>query len=783
MSDEKIILSIIMPIYNEAEHLAFAIESVLMQETDFSYEIIIVDDCSDDNTADIVEAYRKAYPHIIRYHLNEKNSGNAFTFWQGLTLSRGDFFHVLDGDDFFIRRDKLQRQINFLQENQGFSAVATNSLRLLNNGQFYTELHPSHSRWEYRYEDALAFSFYCHTSSYMYRNIYRDNVPSFLKEEWARGDGIRTVIHAKHGKIKVLNFIGSVYRFHQAGIWSSMSRQQQNDRLIWALENMIEHIATTKSEKDILQNRILFSKKMRGKSKKLQLLQLLYRSPADIVKKLLEKDSRQKLHRFLFEKTLLITPEKKLSKIRTHISHISYGKKTTKKVFKECYFAQEYDQFCEAIGKLYLDKINFSWLKHDFRSEKVVILVSGIQNKSGGTLREIIELIDIHTQNNQEIVILSTEMVRTDEVILQDIPAFQYENVKFKRCTTAHYLSTEVQIHSIIDELITLKPSRMYPFASHNDVVMACAIQTGLAKEIVLDFCLDHGISFMSTSSAINNIIVKLPYHYHMLSKIIHPRNITYIPFFIKDTPKKPSYVPLQDDSINTMTASARNYKVMDYKYPYETVIAQLLLETKGKHIHVGPLSPEQVQRILDKLTKYNVAHESFKHIPWSNSLTDTAQENKIDIYLQSFPVGAGRTTIEMLRAAIPVVNHKHYNSVMFNASDYCPDACPIWEKPSDLIAIIKQMDRQTLIQISKEMRQFYEENNTFEGAKKATLHLESQDQTYHSRYEDIKTFHILNDFKDHQESIAYKIKNILRRALKKMRLYKTVQKFRNRRA
>ena len=118
---EKLV-SIITPTYNCAQYIARTIDSVLAQ-TYQNWEMIIVDDCSQDNTEDIVRAYMQK-DHRIQYHLLEKNSGAAVARTTAMALANGAYMAFLDSDDIWTP-DKLERQINWMQENgYAFSCTA-----------------------------------------------------------------------------------------------------------------------------------------------------------------------------------------------------------------------------------------------------------------------------------------------------------------------------------------------------------------------------------------------------------------------------------------------------------------------------------------------------------------------------------------------------------------------------------------------------------------------------------------------------------------------------------
>ena len=93
-------LSIIMPCYNVENTIERAIDSIYMQEVNFNFEVIIINDCSTDSTLNILRKYSDRYKNI-KIIENDKNMGNALSFKKGIAESSGKYFTVLDGDDFY----------------------------------------------------------------------------------------------------------------------------------------------------------------------------------------------------------------------------------------------------------------------------------------------------------------------------------------------------------------------------------------------------------------------------------------------------------------------------------------------------------------------------------------------------------------------------------------------------------------------------------------------------------------------------------------------------------
>lgn len=108
------LVSVIMPTYNCGRFIAKSIDSVIAQ-TVTDWEICIVDDCSTDNTVEVLQPYLDRYPNI-RYTRLEKNGGPAVARTEALRMATGKYVAFLDSDDLWVP-EKLEKQIAFMEEN------------------------------------------------------------------------------------------------------------------------------------------------------------------------------------------------------------------------------------------------------------------------------------------------------------------------------------------------------------------------------------------------------------------------------------------------------------------------------------------------------------------------------------------------------------------------------------------------------------------------------------------------------------------------------------------
>lgn len=127
-------LSVIMTTYNHERYIAEAIESVLRQQTSFRVEIVIGEDCSTDRTLNIARDYQSMYPEGIRIVTSDENVGWRKNYRRTIAAAKGKYIALLDGDDYFTHRKKLQMQVELLEADTEAGMCYTRSERVDETG-------------------------------------------------------------------------------------------------------------------------------------------------------------------------------------------------------------------------------------------------------------------------------------------------------------------------------------------------------------------------------------------------------------------------------------------------------------------------------------------------------------------------------------------------------------------------------------------------------------------------------------------------------------------------
>ncbi len=216
-------VSIAMLTYNHEKYIAQAIESVLMQKTNFIYKLIIAEDCSSDNTKNIVKDYQKIFPDKIKLILQNRNIGaqvNNFTLLNNL---EGKYIAALEGDDYWIDPLKLQKQVDFLEAHPEYS-FSFHDCEFLNQNTGQKTLRVGNRIIDENPDlKSVILENNAPTASIVFKNINWNKLPDWLYKI-VKGDYGLVVLIAEQGKGKYFKEPMSVYRVHEGGVWSSQNQ-------------------------------------------------------------------------------------------------------------------------------------------------------------------------------------------------------------------------------------------------------------------------------------------------------------------------------------------------------------------------------------------------------------------------------------------------------------------------------------------------------------------------------------------------------------------------------
>lgn len=217
-----------MVTYNHEKYIKEAIESVLIQKTNFDYEIVIGEDCSVDKTREIVMEYVRKYPDRIKVILNKKNLGMIHNFINTLKNCKGKYIAMLEGDDYWIDPYKLQKQVDFLESHPDYGLIHTDyNIWHEKNGKFIKSVNKNrYIPTDNFYEELLIDNFICTATvcgrTFLIHKALNEIGSNFYK--WMQGDRTLWTFMALYSRIGYIDDITAVHRVLKESAQHSKNR-------------------------------------------------------------------------------------------------------------------------------------------------------------------------------------------------------------------------------------------------------------------------------------------------------------------------------------------------------------------------------------------------------------------------------------------------------------------------------------------------------------------------------------------------------------------------------
>lgn len=246
--------------YNQAPYIRQCLDGFLSQQITFPIEIVLYDDASTDGTQEIIQEYAQQYPSLFNVFLNQENQyskgirGMNMKF--NLHRCKGKYIAFCEGDDYWTDPDKLQKQVDFLEENPEYSICCTNYSEVDDNGKILKE-----NVWDgIRLSPTITHE--------MILKLYKPKILTsiFRKEALKRGvpeiyyqtfntDNFLCAFATEYGPAGFLNFNSGCYRVHNQGVWSGKSEINQYEMQLSTFQIM-QGFFKKKVQQKAISNRI-----------------------------------------------------------------------------------------------------------------------------------------------------------------------------------------------------------------------------------------------------------------------------------------------------------------------------------------------------------------------------------------------------------------------------------------------------------------------------------------------------------------------------------------------
>lgn len=250
------VLSVCIRTYNQEAFVSEALDSVLAQRTDFVFDIIVGDDCSNDGTQSILQRYALNNANRIRLILGEENVGGPENLRRVIEASSAKYLAFLDGDDYYLDCYKLQKQVDFLENHPDFVSCFHNVINRYDNGGKKAELFlPLDFPSIHDCVDAISKDWFLPIHSVVLRREYV-SFPVWYNTVM-NDDFVVNLSVIMHGPYYYMQDVMAVYRHHKGNVSNNYSNQILIDTQLRTILEGFKNIYPS-SYKDVFDERIRF---------------------------------------------------------------------------------------------------------------------------------------------------------------------------------------------------------------------------------------------------------------------------------------------------------------------------------------------------------------------------------------------------------------------------------------------------------------------------------------------------------------------------------------------
>lgn len=213
--ENNVLVSVFCEAYNQEKFIAQCLDGILSQQTLFCFEILVHDDASTDKTPEIIKQYADKYPHLIKPVFQTVNQhSQQISIWKNFQLPRakGKYIAICEGDDYWVDVYKLQKQVDFLENNPKYGMVYTRTLLYSEQRQMMEENtfgFSSCSFAELLRQNGIPTLTVCFQANLM-RQYYEEIMPG--KKRWRMGDYPLWLWISHKREIKFMQEATAVYR-------------------------------------------------------------------------------------------------------------------------------------------------------------------------------------------------------------------------------------------------------------------------------------------------------------------------------------------------------------------------------------------------------------------------------------------------------------------------------------------------------------------------------------------------------------------------------------------
>lgn len=217
------VVTVIIVTYNHEAFIEQAVRGVLDQQTEFGVELIVTEDCSTDGTVAVIERMSETLGTPINLLRSKTNLNTMEVVHRALAVGRGEFFAIMDGDDYWTDGSKLQKQVDVMRADPGI-AMTFHDVAELNDAT--GEVARTTSLGACELSMCQLITTFVPSCSALFRRSVVTQLPAWVDETFYL-DRSLWLVAAQQGRIEGLGGVMGVYRIHAGGAWTAASQEEQ----------------------------------------------------------------------------------------------------------------------------------------------------------------------------------------------------------------------------------------------------------------------------------------------------------------------------------------------------------------------------------------------------------------------------------------------------------------------------------------------------------------------------------------------------------------------------
>lgn len=387
-----------------------------------------------------------------------------------------------------------------------------------------------------------------------------------------------------------------------------------------------------------------------------------------------------------------------LDAIRQFVESVIFDQKSVAKVFA----STDLDKLCRHVGEV--AAITTGVCSAPAGRSGTVVLATELV-KAGGHVELLKDIIRLKLFDGPFSIVLTDLFARVDGDVIADFSATCGVNVE-----VAKGPSSDERLIWVLERLRSLAPTTLVLLTHNQDSVGVSAAHSHVADKVVFIHHADHHLSLGVTCEDFIHVDPSNIGYFHCKDEL-GLKNNHYWPLTVNCRSVEPRVPPFLAGGHLVTCSSGRpeKFDASHYLYDYVELIPRLLAATGGRHIHIGSLTAEMEKRLQHGLSAAGLDPASLIHVAWVPSIARALVEYKVDLYISSFPLGGGKSSVEAMAAGIPLLMHENYRSRFLGGADLAYPEAWIWRNEAELLAILNRMTAEELMRHSLLARTHYE--------------------------------------------------------------------------